>query len=202
MEALKFVVAPFLLGYFIGGIPFGFILVYAIKGVDVRKYGSGNIGATNVMRVAGFRWGVMAFVLDVAKGGLPVWLMLRWTHEPIIACCTGAGAIVGHAFPIYLKLRGGRGVATGLGVFIPLAPIAAGIAFGVWVAVLAAVRIVSVASMIAAVSMPIVLFLMQRELTSVLVLAIFGAVFVICRHIPNIKRLVKGEEPKIEHRSN
>jgi len=68
MEALKFVVAPFLLGYFIGGIPFGFILVYAIKGVDVRKYGSGNIGATNVMRVAGFRWGVMAFLLDVAKG--------------------------------------------------------------------------------------------------------------------------------------
>lgn len=190
----------FVAGYLIGGIPFGLIIGRVVKGIDIREHGSRNIGATNVMRVIGKGAGVSAFILDVLKGFLPAFLGVR-LYGSYYGISGGLGALSGHIFTPYLKFRGGRGVATGLGVFLGLAPVGVGICFGIWVVVLVLFKYVSLASITAGVALPLVL-LGERALgwgeysLGVMVLALLVVSAVVLRHIPNMKRLVRGEESR------
>jgi glycerol-3-phosphate acyltransferase PlsY len=224
--------------YLIGAIPFG-LLLGKVNGVDIREHGSGNIGATNLLRVCGRRIGYAGFALDVAKGAAPVVVAglvmgligLDAARELAAAggaplelslwIIAGAAAMLGHIFPIYLRFKGGKGVATGLGLFLafwPWTTIPAAIALAVWIVTVKATRYVSVASIAAAVALPtamLVLLLLgwpigesrvgaaSAPLASLvvgwpfLVLALALATLVIVKHRPNIVRLRAGTESKI-----
>lgn len=183
--------------YLLGSIPFGLLIVKAWKGIDIRKYGSGNIGATNVLRAAGRGPAAVVFLADVSKGLAPVLVAQRlFPGTAWMAVAAGMLAMIGHTLSVFLKFRGGKGVATGLGIFIGLAPPAAGIAFAVWLIVLGIARYVSLASMIGAICVPIVMFTLGTPL-SYKGFAILAALFVIIKHRTNISRLLQGKEPKI-----
>jgi len=186
--------AAFLLAYLAGSIPFGLILTRALGLGDIRKIGSGNIGATNVLRTG--RKGVAAatLLLDMAKGLIPV--LLGWRHGgPDIAVITAYGAMLGHCFPVWLLFKGGKGVATFFGVVTGLAwPIGA-VAAAVWLAAARLTRYSSVGGLLAALSAPITAYALgDRQLAEAA--ALIGLLIWV-RHWRNIQRLVKGEEPKI-----
>ncbi len=185
----------FLYSYLFGGIPFGYILARIFKKIDIRECGSGNIGATNVIRVCGKGIGIPAFILDIAKGFFPAYIGATYV-DINIGISAGLGAIVGHIFTPYLKGKGGKGVATGLGVFIALAPIPVSIAFGVFLIVLFASRYVSLASMSAAVVLPVAIGIIKRDSLSLVIFGVAGCLLIIFTHRTNIKRLIKGEEHK------
>ncbi|MCK4353421.1 glycerol-3-phosphate 1-O-acyltransferase PlsY [candidate division WOR-3 bacterium] len=184
----------FVFGFLFGSIPWGYVFAKVFKKIDIREYGSQNTGATNVWRVCGKSLGIPVFLLDVAKGFLPVFLSkVHFGINPAIIA--GLSAILGHAFTPWLKFKGGKGVATGLGVFIGLAPSGAAIAFGVWLILFLVFRWVSVASMGASAVLTILIFIWNRiSPISFFILIIF--LFVIFSHRANIKRLLKGKEPK------
>lgn len=182
--------------YLLGSIPFGLLIGFT-RGVDVRRSGSGNIGATNILRTLGRGAALLTLVLDLLKGLVPV-LASRLLFETGIsgAIIVGAAAVAGHAFPLYLRFRGGKGVSTTLGVIIGISPLAAFLSFLVWLAVYLARRIVSLASILAAASLPVFLLLLPRENV---VLPVFG--FLVCglvlvSHRSNIRRLLEGKEPR------
>ncbi len=195
-----------LLGFLIGGIPFGFLVGRFVLKDDIRNHGSGNIGATNVARVIGWNWGAFVLLLDAIKGLLPTWLAMTYAakelpelmslHLPVAA---GISAIVGHMYPVYLKLRGGKGVATALGVVIVLAPKAVAIAFGVFLITLAVTRVVAVASITAALTFGgVQLYLMrdamfETQSLSLTAFAIGIPLLIIWRHRSNISKLLSGE---------
>ena len=183
-------------GYLIGAVPFGWLLGRLAGGMDVRRVGSGNIGATNVGRSLGPWAGILTLALDVGKGALVVWGASRLTGQPGVAMAAGLAAVAGHVFPVYLGFKGGKGVATGLGVFLmldPRATIGAGLIFLV---ALALSRRVSVGSILAAASLPVILFV--RQGAPGLVLAGLASSFLILyRHADNIRRLRSGTEPKL-----
>jgi glycerol-3-phosphate acyltransferase PlsY len=188
---------PFLFGYVLGSIPFGLILTRLAGKGDIRKVGSGNIGATNVLRAGGKMLAATTLVLDALKATAAVviaqqlWPGLEWSMAAIVAA---AGALLGHLYPVWLKFRGGKGVATFLGLLIPLLPVAAAIYAAVWIAALLIVRISSVAGILAAVSAPIAaLALGGGDFPVVLAFAIL----VVWRHHENIARLWAGTEPRI-----
>ena len=185
------------LGYLSGSIPFGLILVRAVRGVDVRAQGSGNIGATNVARVAGKGLGVLVLVLDALKGSLPVLLARAVDPRPLVPEAVGLAAFVGHVAPPWLGFRGGKGVATALGVLAVLAPwaaLAGAVTYGI---VLAAVRISSVVSLLAGLVAVAVAWLAPgtppaaAALTSVLFAAMLWT------HRGNIGRLLRRGEPRV-----
>ena len=181
--------------YIIGSVPFGYI-AGIIKGIDVRKIGSENIGATNILRTMGWKYGILVFILDTLKGTLPVLSASKVGFPPYLIIACGACAILGHLFPIWLKFKGGKGVATALGVIIGINPPVAAISFAIFLAVLFATRIVSLSSLIAVFCNFMFLLTMQKHYEY----TIFGAVAataIIIKHIPNIKRLIKNEEPRI-----
>ncbi|MBI4711740.1 MAG: glycerol-3-phosphate 1-O-acyltransferase PlsY [Planctomycetes bacterium] len=229
-------------GYLIGSIPFGYILVKLIKGIDIRTVGSGNIGATNVARVLGLPWGILCFLLDTAKGFLTAWyifdlvLLLQhyfvgdsynnFGHDIIISCVgptipIGLTVIIGHLFPVYIRFRGGKGVATGLGVFLALMPKSTLIALGIWLVFLLTLRYVSLASIMAAIALAIscyyeiymfsqygiymfsqtVFTIKYEEWWKCEVISLISislvSLLIILKHIPNIKRLIVGTEPKV-----
>lgn len=198
----------FVLTYIIGSVPFGLIVGKLVKGVDVREYGSGNIGATNVIRVLGKGWGYLVFFLDVLKGFLPTFLVsyilqiheLSLGKENIgwIVVLTGIISVLGHSFSCFLKFKGGKGVCTSLGVIIGLDWRVACIAYGLFLIVLLIWRYVSLGSVLAALSVP-VMFIFFKYFSSPLSYKIIGllmflAIFV--KHIPNIKRLLNHTESK------
>ncbi len=184
-------------GYLLGAIPFGLILARAVAGVDVREAGSGNIGATNVARVAGKPLGVLVLVLDAAKGLGPT-LLARFLMPaaPWVHVAVAAAAISGHMFPVYLRFKGGKGVATGLGVFVALVPwaaVAGGAVYGVLVAIF---RRSAVGSLAGAATACAVTFATQ----GLGPYAWFGAaafVAIVFKHRSNIRRLLRGEEKRI-----
>ena len=186
-----------LLGYLSGSIPFGLLLVRATRGVDVREAGSGNIGATNVARVAGKRLGVVVLVLDALKGALPVLLARAVEGTPLVPAAVGLAAFVGHVAPPWLGFRGGKGVATALGVLAVLAPRAALAGALTYAVVLAALRISSVGSLLAGVVAVAVAWLVpgtpaaSAALTSVLFAAMLWT------HRGNIGRLLRRGEPRV-----
>ncbi|NVJ27356.1 glycerol-3-phosphate acyltransferase [Myxococcus sp. AM011] len=139
-----------LLGYLAGSIPFGVLLTRWLRGVDVRQSGSGNIGATNVTRVAGKKLGALVLVLDAVKGALPVALALRLVPDlPTVHVLVGLAAVLGHVYPVWLKLHGGKGVATALGVLLVLAPLAALAAGAAYISIFAVWRVSSLGSLAA-----------------------------------------------------
>jgi acyl phosphate:glycerol-3-phosphate acyltransferase len=188
--------------YFLGSIPFGYLIVWASRGRDVRSSGSGNIGATNVTRVAGKAAGLATFVLDAGKGYFAVWLAIHWFHGNIRWVMTAAVlAVLGHVFSCWLKFRGGKGVATGLGVFLPICWQAMAAAVVIWIVVLAFWKYVSLASVAAAAALPFLVYAFYAphhaptlavSLSSVVV----GAV-IILKHSGNIRRLIAGKEERI-----
>ncbi|MFA5240003.1 MAG: glycerol-3-phosphate 1-O-acyltransferase PlsY [Phycisphaerae bacterium] len=199
--------------YLLGAIPFGLIIARA-HGKDLRNIGSGNIGATNLSRAVGKKWAYLCFVLDAAKGLLPVAIAVEFISSPptvaelFLVLAAGCAAILGHIFPIYIKFKGGKGVATSFGVALGLWPyytICAAVAFLIWLVILLLWKYVSLASIIASVAFPLTLVLMIKlmggwdfaNLWPLLIAAVAIPIMVILRHRENIKRLIAGTESKI-----
>jgi acyl phosphate:glycerol-3-phosphate acyltransferase len=190
-------IATLLIGsYILGSIPFGLLIVKAWCGVDIRKYGSGNIGATNVLRTAGKLPAVVVFIADVLKGFLPVMVAkhlfpgVLWM--PVLG---GLCSMVGHTASIFLRFRGGKGAATGLGIYLGLNPMAAGIGFAIFILLIWVTRYVSIASMIGAASVPVTFCIVHQPLPD-RIFAIFATAYVVFKHRSNIGRLIQGAEPK------
>jgi glycerol-3-phosphate acyltransferase PlsY len=186
--------------YFTGAIPTSFI-VARIKGIDLRQHGSGNLGATNAFRVLGWRAAVPVFIVDILKGWFPTFFFPLWDGSPneLLALAYGAAAIVGHVFSIYVKFKGGKGVATSSGVLLALAPVAVLVGLLVWSALVFTTGFVSLASIAAAAILPLVIFLVNG-IGAVFWLSIGLAAFVIFAHRANIKRLARGEEHSFRKR--
>lgn len=187
--------------YLVGSIPFAFLLVRLTGRGDVRRAGSGNVGATNTLRVAGWKVALPVLLLDVGKGIAAVWVMSRVTADPAWHAAAGAAAVVGHCFPVWLGFSGGKGVATAAGVLLMLAPVPGLVIAGVFVAVLAVGRMVSLASMTAAAGYPVVLWLMERPRMPVVTATVVIALVVLWRHRANLERMIRGEEPRMGRRS-
>ncbi len=181
--------------YLLGSIPFGAVLA-RVKGVDLRQVGSGNIGATNVARAMGKGWAVLVLLGDAAKGFLPVWLGRCWELPDAFIAAAGLLAIVGHMFTLFLRGRGGKGVATSLGVSLALSPITALIGFGVYIVVFALTRLSSLGSLLGVWTFSVGYVAFRHPPLPYVVLAFGGAALVTLRHSGNIRRLVKGEEKK------
>jgi len=177
----------------LGSIPWG-LWAGRLRGVDLRTAGSGNIGATNALRVLGPKWGIPVFILDTAKGTAAALL----TTQPYGQLGAGLASILGHVFSPWVRFKGGRGVATSLGVFLAILPSATLLAFGVWILLVVASKRVSVASVGAALAYPFLVMAFDaasphRRLH--LAAAGLVAILIVVRHVPNLKRLVAGTEP-------
>lgn len=188
--------AALLLSYLIGSIPSGYLLVRWAKRVDIRTTGSGNIGATNVLRTAGPAAGAGILVFDMLKGWvssrlIPVWLL--GVTSPVTALACGTAAVLGHVFPCFLRFKGGKGVATVLGALAGSDPMVALTVVGVWVAVFAACRYVSAGSLAAAAAIPLSQVVYHRPAGAVAMGALL-AVVIVLRHRQNIQRLLAGTE--------
>jgi glycerol-3-phosphate acyltransferase PlsY len=192
-------VAALVLGYVVGSIPFGLLFGWAAGAGDIRKIGSGNIGATNVLR-SGNRWAAAAtLVCDGAKGAVAV-LFAASLHGAVAGVFAGLGAFLGHVFPVWLRFRGGKGVATFLGVMLALAWPVGLLAMGTWLAVAAVSRISSLSALAAAALTPIYMMLYGAPLQAMLALIL--AVFIFALHRENIRRLAAGTEPRIGARTH
>ena len=197
------------ISYLIGGIPFGYLIAIT-KGIDIRTEGSGNIGATNVSRVLGRKYGLIIFVLDMLKGFLVVFFVpalvsgmikIPTTGDNLLVILCGFCAILGHAFPVYLRFKGGKAVATSFGVFVWLAPIAIAISFVAWIITVLVSRYVSLGSMIGTLALVGVIVLVvdspfgdNMYLTA---LSAAVAILIIVKHISNIQRIIAGTEKKV-----
>lgn len=191
------------LGYFLGSIPFGYLLVRMTGGGDIRFQGSGNIGATNVARTSGWSIGIATLVLDTAKGFLAVWLTGHFSRGNIrFMMYAGLAAILGHIFPAWLRFEGGKGVATALGVFLAICWPALAAAVLLFLLVVLFWRYVSLASISAAAALPLLVYLLyapgHAPPTAVSVSTLVAAVMVIFKHRDNIERLLAGTEPRFE----
>lgn len=181
------------LGYLLGSIPFGLLIARAGGKGDVRDIGSGSIGATNVLRTGSRGLAALTLLLDAAKGALAVWLAQR--YFPGYDAHAAAGALVGHLYPVWLRFKGGKGVATLLGILAVLLPMASLVYAVVWIGLLLLTRISSVAGMAAAASAPITAMLVGQQARFPLLLGF--ALLVIWKHHDNIRRLVSGTEPRV-----
>lgn len=205
MRVIEILILVVILSYAFGSIPFGWLIARS-KGIEIRQHGSGNIGATNVLRVIGKPWGITVFILDALKGFLAVeaamWLATRSpTARPltdVLAIVAAAMAVIGHSFPVWLGFNGGKGVATSAGALIAVVPLAALIALVVWVLAFYSTRYVSLASILGALAVPItvgVLAFTHRAYGLVLLCFCSAmAALVIWRHRSNISRLLAGRE--------
>jgi glycerol-3-phosphate acyltransferase PlsY len=185
-------------GYLLGSIPFGLVLTRLAGKGDIRNIGSGNIGATNVLRTGSRLLAALTLILDCLKATAAVLLAKRLFGDEA-APVAAAGALIGHLYPVWLKFRGGKGVATFLGVLIPLLPMAAIVYAIIWIFLLLTVRISSVAGMIAAISAPITAVVLH---SSVVPMLLGFAVLVLWKHRENIIRLRRGTEPRILSRGS
>lgn len=182
--------------YLLGAIPNGLIFGRIIWHKDLRKLGSKNIGATNAWRVLGKPAGIFIFVLDFMKGSISVWLAETFVDTPTVMVLAGICAILGHTFSVYLKMHGGKGVATGLGVISMMMPKVTLIVFAIWLAIVLITRYVSVGSCIAAAFVPILAYFFDAKIEFVL-FGLLAAIFIIYKHKENIYRLRLGKENKI-----
>ena len=184
------------LGYVSGSIPFGLLIAKASKGVDVRGIGSGNIGATNVLRAAGKGAAALTLALDMLKGWAPVALGRVVGASDALVAGVALAAFLGHLYPIFLRFRGGKGVATFLGVLLALLPTVAFMAVGVWLLVAAVFRYSSLADLVAAAASPLLVWLLDGRRDFV-ALAVVLSGFILIRHRENMRRLLAGEERRI-----
>jgi glycerol-3-phosphate acyltransferase PlsY len=182
-------------GFVCGSIPFG-PLFARLRNVDLRKVGSGNIGATNAARALGKPLGVLVLICDAAKAIVPLLIARRMQLADEAVAALGFGAVLGHMFSPWLRFRGGKGVATGLGVFLVLAPVEAGIAAGVWVLLYATTRVSSVGSLVAVSALPALLW-WRHEPRAFVALALALLPLILLKHRGNIARLLRREESKV-----
>jgi glycerol-3-phosphate acyltransferase PlsY len=192
-----------LLGYLLGSIPFGFLLVRVTSGRDIRALGSGNIGATNVARTAGSSIGVATLILDATKGFFAVWLMWYLSGGNIrFMMSAGIAAILGHLFPVWLRFSGGKGVATALGVFLAICWPAVALGVAVFAIVVLFWKYVSLASISAAAALPLFVYLLyapgHAPPAAVSAGTLLAAILIIVKHRGNIERLMNGTEPRFE----
>jgi acyl phosphate:glycerol-3-phosphate acyltransferase len=190
-------VAGFVVAYLIGSVPFGVILTRLAGAGDVRRIGSGNIGATNVLRTGRKGLALATLAFDMLKGALPAWLAYRYLG-PDMAVVAGLGAVLGHCFPVWLKFQGGKGVATAAGVVIALTPMVAAIAIGIFVLVVLATRYVSLASMLGAIAAAPGAYLLGYVQAAELYLLL--ALIIVLKHAGNIHRLARGTESRLDLR--
>jgi glycerol-3-phosphate acyltransferase PlsY len=184
-----------LFAYLLGSLPTALLVVRLMTGEDVRRKGSGNIGGTNALRAAGWKAGVAVTVIDVGKGALAVWLMRLYNPESGWVAAAMLAVVVGHCYPVWLRFRGGKGVAAGFGAF--LAPLSALAALAVWFVVLVISKWVAMASMIASAVFPLALKTIDGPDMVTLISVSAAAVLIILRHISNIRKMLAGEEVKI-----
>jgi glycerol-3-phosphate acyltransferase PlsY len=194
---LPFVIG-FVIAYLIGSIPFGLILTRLAGAGDVRQIGSGNIGATNVLRTGRKGLAIATLALDVFKGALPAWLAYRYLG-PDMAVVAGLGAVLGHCFPVWLKFKGGKGVATAAGVVAALTPVVALVAIGVFLLVVLASRYVSLASIVGTITAAPTAYVLGHVQVAELYLLL--ALVIVLKHAGNIRRLAQGAEAKFSPRS-
>jgi glycerol-3-phosphate acyltransferase PlsY len=181
--------------YLLGAIPFGYLLVKWKTGGDIRSAGSGNIGATNVLRTSGRVAGILTLLLDIAKGYVAVWLAARWTGaDPFWMAAAALAVMAGHAYPVSLKFKGGKAVASFVGAFLCLTPIALAIESVVFVATVVWTRHISMGSIVGAATFPLAVWLILKPSWPVVAAAIIGGAFIIYKHSSNIARLRAGTE--------
>jgi acyl phosphate:glycerol-3-phosphate acyltransferase len=185
-----------LIAYLLGAIPFGYLLTRFTTGTDIRTHGSGNIGATNVLRAAGRGAGLATLVLDIAKGFAAVWIAGMLTdNAPGWMADAALAVMVGHAFPIFLGFKGGKAVATFIGAFLYLTPIPALAAMIVFVITVAVTGFISAGSILAAATFPLGVWLIDHPSPNVLIVAVIAAAIVVYRHKQNMHRMRTGTEP-------
>ena len=198
------------IAYLLGSIPFGLILVRVVRGEDVRLTGSGNIGATNVARSGGVKLGIATLVLDALKGYLAVLIASTVSHRNaaielgLAASLAALFAILGHVFPVWLKFRGGKGVATAVGAFVGLAPRAVLVVLAVFIVIVLISRYVSLGSIVASAVFPLLAFFLYRAEASPAAIAVMlaASLLIILKHKANIKRLLDGTENRLQfHKS-
>jgi glycerol-3-phosphate acyltransferase PlsY len=185
-----------LLSYLLGALPTGYIIVYISRKRDIRNFGSLSTGATNVLRVEGWKLALPVLVIDLLKGALPVFLALRLFEDQILAVICALMAVIGHCYPVYLKFKGGKGVATGVGVFSVLAIKPLLICLCVFFAVVLLTRYVSLASLLSTMTFPLLVYLLQGDMQ---IVGLGAAIFVLIafQHRENMGRLIRGKERKI-----
>ncbi|MFZ4508641.1 MAG: glycerol-3-phosphate 1-O-acyltransferase PlsY [Fimbriimonas sp.] len=195
-----------LLGYGLGSIPFG-VIAARMRGIDIQSVGSGNIGATNVLRVLGPVWGVSVFLLDMLKGAVPAILASQAVHEKVgpidiqmLWLLAGLCAVLGHCFSPFLKFKGGKGIATAFGMVIGAAPWVAFPAFSLFLVVLFATRYMSIASIVGVSSSVILGAVLPNESRQILIVYVPLTIFIVARHGENLKRVRAGTERKFEFR--
>jgi glycerol-3-phosphate acyltransferase PlsY len=196
--------------YLLGSVPFGY-LVSRFAGIDIRKVGSGNVGATNVVRVLGKRFGYPVFALDVLKGFGAVQISMQmasggasgWNSPEIFGIGAAISCVIGHSYPVWLNFKGGKGVATSAGALFALTPIAAAIGVAIWIVMFCVTRYVSVASVIAATVLPFVILAIswRSEMSNaIFFFSVCVAAIVIWRHRSNLSRLKRGIEPRFNRK--
>lgn len=191
-----------LAAYLLGSIPFGLLIGFRVKGVDIREHGSMNIGATNVSRVVGKKWGISVLLLDALKGYIACILPLALGQGLTVPfqLMLGVSAILGHSFPIWLKFKGGKGVATSLGVFWAIAFLPTVITFGIWIICFTLTHIISISSLLAATVFPVMIawrYGGTSDLKFLLPISLALALFIFYTHRANIQRLRQGTEKKL-----
>jgi glycerol-3-phosphate acyltransferase PlsY len=182
------------IAYLLGAIPFGYLLVKLKTGSDVRSKGSGNIGATNVMRTTGRAAGILTLLLDIGKGYLAVWIAGRVSGDPLVMSAAALTVMAGHAYPVFLRFQGGKAVASFVGAFLCLTPAALGVEVIVFVAVVFWTRHISMGSIVGAATFPLAVWLVARGPLSVLAASIIAGAFIIYKHRTNIERIKAGTE--------
>jgi len=198
------------LSYLIGSIPTGFLIGRA-RGIDLRQHGSGNIGATNAMRVLGRGLGVFVLIVDLLKGWISAYaipiivkkILFPEIDQSAMAACSvfaGVGAVIGHTYTVWLGFNGGKGIATSAGVFLALTPVATLICLGIWLIIVVTTRLVSLGSIIAAILLPILVGVTARQ-RLILVVTVIVSILVIWRHKSNISRLINGTESRISFKT-
>lgn len=187
----------FVLGHVCGSVPSGLWLVQAFHGIDIRNYGSKNIGTTNVFRTVGPKTAVLVLIADAFKGILAVGIMSYFFHNPLLDVVTALGALLGHNYSIFLGFKGGKGVATALGLLIFMMPKVAVASFGIWLVFVLLTRYVSLGSIMAAIFTPPLAWYLGYP-SAYVIFSVVAAFFVVLRHKENIHRLLTGTESKIK----
>jgi glycerol-3-phosphate acyltransferase PlsY len=190
---------PVLVGYTVGSLPIGYLIASKLRGIDLRRVGSGNVGATNVYRSAGLSTALLVIVVDLAKGAGSVLLAARILAGPSAPVTAGVAAVLGHAYPVWLRFRGGKGVATACGAFSVLAPLATAIAAGMFVVTVWATRYVSLGSLVATITLPTLAWLTRASMP-VVTGGVVAALLILERHRGNLARLRAGTEHRLGQR--
>ncbi len=187
-----------LISYLIGSIPTAYI-IGKTQNIDIRKHGSGNVGATNIYRVLGKKWGTITFIFDFLKGFIPTYIVYHNIGTPYIVILTGFFAIIGHIFTLFLSFKGGKGVATSTGVFTVISPYAVLIAVIVFIIITLITRYVSAGTLIANITF-LITSLKYLEVKEYKIMVIITSILIFITHIPNIKRIIEGKELRFDNK--